>query len=100
MDKNGNCFVDVDECFDGNHICPDDQMCINTIGSYQCEWYENAAIRNGKDIMIFEPYLSNGFNLFSRKLTKITTFFDISSVKINNTFFSFNTNFQWPLRHY
>ena len=53
MDRNGNCFVDVDECFDGNHICPDDQICINTIGSYQCEWYENAAMRNGKNEMIF-----------------------------------------------
>ena len=51
MDKNGNCFVDVDECFDGNHICPDDRMCINTIGSYQCECYENAAMRNGKNII-------------------------------------------------
>ena len=53
MDKNGNCFVDVDECFDGNHICPDDRMCMNTIGSYQCEWYQNAAKRNGKNIIIF-----------------------------------------------
>ena len=49
VDKNGNCFVDVDECFDGNHVCPDDRICINTIGSYRCEWTEHAALRNGKN---------------------------------------------------
>ena len=54
VDKNGNCFVDaLDECFDGSHICPDDRICINTIGSYQCEWSENAAMRKGKNKMIY-----------------------------------------------
>ncbi len=28
------CFVDINECNDGSHIC--NQVCTNTVGSYKC----------------------------------------------------------------
>ena len=34
--RNGKC-VDIDECAEGLHSCPDDAMCMNQKGSYSCQ---------------------------------------------------------------
>ena len=31
------CFnLDIDECESGQHECPDEAVCVNSVGGYQC----------------------------------------------------------------
>jgi hypothetical protein len=29
-------FIDIDECATGKHKCPDEKVCVNSVGGYEC----------------------------------------------------------------
>ncbi|XP_060787017.1 hemicentin-1 isoform X2 [Neoarius graeffei] len=37
LNTNSNSCQDIDECVDGSHMCPYNQLCVNTIGKYRCQ---------------------------------------------------------------
>ena len=35
--------IDIDECMTGNYTCHQNQNCINTLGSYDCQCFQSYA---------------------------------------------------------
>ncbi|XP_060737332.1 hemicentin-1 isoform X1 [Tachysurus vachellii] len=36
INTESNSCQDIDECVDGSHMCPHNQLCVNTVGNYRC----------------------------------------------------------------
>ena len=46
--------IDRDECTPGGHLCDIHAVCINNIGSYQCQC--NIGFSNDPNVMVLNPY--------------------------------------------
>lgn len=51
-------YLDINECFDGIHVCHKYARCINTIGSYVCECADGF-VGNGKRCTGRPPWLQS-----------------------------------------